>query len=125
MATIHITPRERIVWALLVQGRIKKEIANDLGRSEHTVSMQLRRLYQKLGIHKETDLVREFFVYMGYVTRAELAEAARMPKALIVAVLLAITGIQMFSTHTEARTVRTMARAASRNVSRQKNYNYA
>ena len=117
MATIRITPRERIIWVLLVQGLVKKEIAAALKRSEHTINEQLRRLYAKIGAHKESDAVREYFIYFGYCTRRELAEAAAMPKALLVVVFLIITAFQLFEHGDAFRPVRT-GRGASRTISR-------
>ena len=35
----------------MVKGLIKKEIANTLGVSHHTVNSQLRSIYEKLHVH--------------------------------------------------------------------------
>lgn len=46
-----LTPREKEVLELMVKGLIKKEIADRLGLSFHTVNNQLRSIYQKLHVH--------------------------------------------------------------------------
>jgi DNA-binding NarL/FixJ family response regulator len=46
-----LTPREKEVLELMVKGMIKKEIADKLGSSYHTVNNQLRSIYQKLHVH--------------------------------------------------------------------------
>ena len=46
-----LTPREKEVLELMVKGLIKKEIADKLGVSFHTVNNQLRSIYQKLHVH--------------------------------------------------------------------------
>jgi DNA-binding NarL/FixJ family response regulator len=46
-----LTPREKEVLELMVKGMIKKEIADKLGLSYHTVNNQLRSIYQKLHVH--------------------------------------------------------------------------
>ena len=84
MKTESITPRERQVWALVVAGYVKKEIASILKRSIHTVSMLIRRLFMKLCVHKETDLVREWFVINGHVNRDDLKKMLNPPSAMIV-----------------------------------------
>lgn len=53
-----LTPHERKVLQLIVEGRTTKEIAADLGRAVETVRTHRRNLMAKLGIHKETALVR-------------------------------------------------------------------
>ena len=54
---------EKIVAQKIAWGQTKKEIANDLFRSEDTISAHLRNIYAKLGIHKETDLCRWWIFY--------------------------------------------------------------
>ena len=46
-----LTPREKEVLEWMVKGMIKKEIADKLGLSYHTVNNQLRSIYQKLHVH--------------------------------------------------------------------------
>ncbi len=41
--------RQRIV-ALLVEGRSRKEIARDLGRSPHTIDAHLKAIYRHVGV---------------------------------------------------------------------------
>ena len=46
-----MTPREKEVLEWMVKGMIKKEIADKLSVSYHTVNNQLRSIYQKLHVH--------------------------------------------------------------------------
>ncbi len=56
--TVTLTPQERKVLQLIVEGRSTKEIAADLGRAVETVRVHRRNLMAKLGVHKDTALVR-------------------------------------------------------------------
>lgn len=53
----HLTSREEDVLRLLVQGFIKKEIADQLAISQHTVDMHLRSVYRKLHVRTQTEAV--------------------------------------------------------------------
>ncbi len=52
-----LTAREQEVLGFLVKGRIKKEIADELGISQHTVDMHLRAIYRKLEVRSQTEAV--------------------------------------------------------------------
>lgn len=52
-----LTTREEEVLRLLVQGYIKKEIADHLSISQHTVDMHLRSVYRKLHVRTQTEAV--------------------------------------------------------------------
>jgi FixJ family two-component response regulator len=53
-----LTPREREVLALVVAGRMNKEIASELGAAEQTVKQHRGRVMQKLGTRSLAELVR-------------------------------------------------------------------
>lgn len=56
----HIEPltlREEDVLRYLVKGLIKKEIADELSISQHTVDMHLRSVYRKLHVRSQTEAV--------------------------------------------------------------------
>ncbi|HET6182564.1 MAG TPA: response regulator FixJ [Acetobacteraceae bacterium] len=53
-----LTPREREVFALLVQGLPTKAIANKLGASPRTIEVHRARVMEKLAAHSLPDLVR-------------------------------------------------------------------
>lgn len=55
--TEPLTQREEEVLRLLVQGFIKKEIADKLAISLHTVDMHLRTVYRKLHVKTQTEAV--------------------------------------------------------------------
>lgn len=53
-----LTPAEVRVAALLREGRTLREIAEDLELSIHTVRNQLRSIFDKLGVQRQSDLIR-------------------------------------------------------------------
>lgn len=53
-----LTPREREVMALLVTGRMNKQIASDLGTSEITVKVHKRHIMTKMQARTLIDLVK-------------------------------------------------------------------
>lgn len=55
--TEPLTGREEEVLRLLVGGFIKKEIADQLDISQHTVDMHLRSVYRKLHVRTQTEAV--------------------------------------------------------------------
>jgi len=55
--TEPLTTREEDVLRFLVQGLIKKEIADELDISQHTVDMHVRSIYRKLHVHSQTEAV--------------------------------------------------------------------
>lgn len=55
--TYGLTERERKVLELMVNGLIKKEIADKLSLSYHTIDSHLRNIYQKLHVHTRAGAV--------------------------------------------------------------------
>lgn len=53
-----LTPAERVVLAMVVSGRLNKQIAYDLGRAERTVKAHRSRVMEKLRANSVADLVR-------------------------------------------------------------------
>ena len=53
-----LTAHERRVLQLIAEGRSTREIVADLGRAIDTIRTHRKNLMAKLGIHKQTDLVR-------------------------------------------------------------------
>ena len=53
----RLTHREEEVLGFLVRGLIKKEIADELSISQHTVDMHLRSVYRKLEVRSQTEAV--------------------------------------------------------------------
>ncbi len=53
-----LTPREREVLALVVAGRMNKQIAAELGTAEQTIKQHRGRVMRKLGVESVADLVR-------------------------------------------------------------------
>ncbi len=56
-AEYGLSEREREILELMVNGLIKKEIADRLGLSYHTVDNHLRNIYTKLHVHTRTGAV--------------------------------------------------------------------
>jgi two-component system response regulator NreC len=54
----ELSPREREVFHLVVEGRTTKEIARTLGISPKTADNHRYRLMEKLGVHNTAELVR-------------------------------------------------------------------
>lgn len=52
-----VTPREEQVVALVAEGLSNREIARELGLSEHTIKKYLFRIFDKLGISTRVELV--------------------------------------------------------------------
>jgi FixJ family two-component response regulator len=53
-----LTPREREVFALVIQGNLNKQIAGLLGTTEQTVKVHRGRVMQKMGAKSVAQLVR-------------------------------------------------------------------
>jgi DNA-binding NarL/FixJ family response regulator len=56
-ATYHLTPQEKELLKLLVEGHSYKTAAYTLGISYHTVSFHLRNVYEKLQVHSMSEAV--------------------------------------------------------------------
>jgi FixJ family two-component response regulator len=54
----RLTPREREVLALLVEGRPNKQVACELGVAEKTIKVHRARVMEKMEAHSLVDLVR-------------------------------------------------------------------
>jgi DNA-binding NarL/FixJ family response regulator len=56
-AAYHLTPQEKEILKLLIEGHSYKTAANQLGISYHTVSFHLRNVYEKLQVHSMSEAV--------------------------------------------------------------------
>lgn len=54
----HLTPRERQVMALVVAGKLNKQIAAELGTGEQNIKIHRGRVMAKMGVASLADLVR-------------------------------------------------------------------
>lgn len=55
-----LTPRERQIAALLVEGCSNLNVAAHLDISEQTVAVHVRTIYRKLGVHSRVELARRW-----------------------------------------------------------------
>ena len=51
-----VTPREREVMDLILEGRLNKQIADDLSISMRTVEVHRARIFDKIGVRSAVDL---------------------------------------------------------------------
>jgi DNA-binding NarL/FixJ family response regulator len=56
-ASYDLTPQERQLLKLLVEGHHKKTAAHEMGISFHTVSFHLKNIYEKLQVHSKSEAV--------------------------------------------------------------------
>src|SRR5262245_1953895 len=56
-ASYDLTPQERQLLKLLVEGHHKKTAPHEMGISFHTVSFHLRNIYEKLQVHSKSEAV--------------------------------------------------------------------
>jgi DNA-binding NarL/FixJ family response regulator len=68
-----LTPREEQVVALVADGLSNREVANELGLSEHTIKKYLLHIFDKLGISTRVELV------LYAVSHGENRQAEWMP----------------------------------------------
>jgi FixJ family two-component response regulator len=52
-----LTPRERQVFTLVVQGKMNKQVANELGATERTVKAHRRKVMEKMRARTLLELV--------------------------------------------------------------------
>jgi FixJ family two-component response regulator len=55
---VRLTPREREVLAHVISGQLNKQVAFDLGTTEHTIKVHRQRVMEKMGADSLADLVR-------------------------------------------------------------------
>ncbi len=61
----ELTPREIEVLALTARGSTNRDIARDLGVSEHTVKFHLGGVYRKLSVTNRTEATATYFRLNG------------------------------------------------------------
>jgi FixJ family two-component response regulator len=54
----HLTRREREVMALVLTGRLNKQVASDLGAAEKTIKIHRARVMEKMKARSIVELVR-------------------------------------------------------------------
>jgi ATP/maltotriose-dependent transcriptional regulator MalT len=57
-----LSPRERDVYELLIQGRTNRDIAKTLFISESTAKVHVRHIFEKLGVHSRAEAARSRLV---------------------------------------------------------------
>lgn len=56
-----LTPRQRVVATLMLQGRDRKRIAAHLGISANTLGSHIKEIYRRLGVRSQAGLIRSGF----------------------------------------------------------------
>ncbi len=56
----HLTGRQRTVLGLLLQGRQRKQIAEALALSVHTVNGYVKLIYETFDVHSHAEIIRRF-----------------------------------------------------------------
>jgi DNA-binding CsgD family transcriptional regulator len=69
-----LTPAEARLWANLAAGATLAEIAERHRVSVNTLRVQLGSLFQKVGVHRQADLVRRALEIQGRDSAAETGE---------------------------------------------------
>ena len=59
----QLTSQERIVLNLLLEGRSRKDIGDQLGISEHTVSGYAKTIFRHFGVNSHPELMGKFLMY--------------------------------------------------------------
>ena len=54
---VGLSPAEHRVAECVCRGMTEKEIADEVYRSQHTVHTQMKNIYRKLGVRKDTELM--------------------------------------------------------------------
>jgi DNA-binding CsgD family transcriptional regulator len=57
----QLYPRQRVVLNLLLDGMIRKEIADHLKISENTVSGYIKEIYKHFGVNSHVELMKKFY----------------------------------------------------------------
>lgn len=114
MGTLKVTQREQQIWAMIADGMTKKEVANELGRSFHTVNQIVRNLYDKLQIRKETELVREWFFHTSLASRKDFKRTVSQKGFFVAVLFLSLTGLQIATNAPAFRSGRTASRTLTR-----------
>jgi DNA-binding CsgD family transcriptional regulator len=58
----QLSPRQRTVLNLLLDGRPRKEIADIIGISEHTVSEYVKNIYRVFAVNSQPELMRKYML---------------------------------------------------------------
>ena len=58
----RLTKREREVVERMKLGRSRKQVANDLGTSPHTVHNQISDIYKRLAVQSTGELLALFYI---------------------------------------------------------------
>jgi len=108
LESLNLSQREMQICKLLAWGYIKKEIAEHLNISPHTVTVHLKNIYRELDIHKETDLTR-WYLFKEYGINDN-------PFKVVIAILFLILSISTILQ--EQNVVRVFRSAPMRTIAR-------
>ncbi len=97
-----LPPKEREVADLYVYGLTKKEIAVSLNKAVRTVENQVRALFAKTDVHKDTEFARWYFCTRFNIT----FDISPLSRAIAAACLLLIVGFNIFHENNMLRSSR-------------------
>lgn len=61
---VGLSPRQRVVMLMLLDGMARKDIASSLGVTLHTINDHVKAVYQRFGINSATELAAKFLQSM-------------------------------------------------------------
>jgi DNA-binding CsgD family transcriptional regulator len=83
---VKLSKRQKQIFALLEKGASNKQMAEELGVSEHTVKVHLWRLFQRIEVKSRTQALKWYHdhqpQHMGHALRAAFDAACRMADQL-------------------------------------------
>ncbi|MDR2543510.1 MAG: helix-turn-helix transcriptional regulator, partial [Treponema sp.] len=74
---VDLTPREREIFDMLLEGIVPKEIAYKLSISYNTVHFHIKSFYRKLGVHSIQELFAKYSVINEVASSAQTEKPAK------------------------------------------------
>jgi DNA-binding CsgD family transcriptional regulator len=117
IAYSDLHPAEREVADLYAWGMTKKEIATQRGKSVRTIENQIRKLFEKSGVRKDTEFTSWYFC-----SRFKISfDLSPLTKAVVTGVFLVLIGINMLNDTNCIRSTRSIRIVKTVKTSSRKN----
>lgn len=127
MQNNKLTHREREILELIATGAAQKEIAAHLEISRNTVDVHIKKIKQKTGLQKATELTALYFTNTYHISLSAIPESARRIMAGAMLALSVFTAVlhtsDMFRIMRPARVTRTASRRSNRRSEYDFDYN--